>query len=345
MTERQNLLESIASTTADYRKGEVSVPTPEHVDRWAKQFDKGVQLSLLREVDHVLKETYVSFDRVVSFLRVMLETKKLAGEDICAFWRGVNFLNIQKGGNSQTEMLALVEELLAETCGLGINQYDKRNMVFVYLDDGIFTGNRVRRDLESWIINQAPMEATLHIISMVLHSNGRYYAEEHIGKAARRAKKEISIKWWRAVELENRKCERDQADVLWPTKIPEIEEVQAYVATMQYEPILRKSGNIGINSLFSSEEGKTLLEREFLIAGTRIRELCPNLGTTQRPLGHMTLDTLGFGSLIVTFRNCPNNAPLALWVGDPWYPLFPRTTNSQTAIKNLLEALKKGSEQ
>ncbi|WP_449265039.1 phosphoribosyltransferase-like protein, partial [Escherichia coli] len=70
--------------------------------------------------------------------------------------------------------------------------------------------------------------------------------------------------------------------------------------------------------------------------------LCPNLSATQRPLGHITLDTLGFGSLIVTFRNCPNNAPLALWVGEPWYPLFPRTTNSQTAIKRLFEDLTKG---
>lgn len=30
---------------------------------------------------------------------------------------------------------------------------------------------------------------------------------------------------------------------------------------------------------------------------------------------------------MVTFRNCPNNCPLAFWVGDPWYPLFPRLNN------------------
>ncbi len=54
---------------------------------------------------------------------------------------------------------------------------------------------------------------------------------------------------------------------------------------------------------------------------------------------HMTLETLGFGSLVVTFRNCPNNAPLALWVGDPWYPLFPRTTNSQAEIVRLFRDL------
>lgn len=46
----------------------------------------------------------------------------------------------------------------------------------------------------------------------------------------------------------------------------------------------------------------------------------------------MKLVTLGFGSLIVTFSNCPNNAPLAFWVDSPWYPLFPRATNSDTSL-------------
>jgi hypothetical protein len=50
----------------------------------------------------------------------------------------------------------------------------------------------------------------------------------------------------------------------------------------------------------------------------------------------MKLETLGFGSLIVTFRNCPNNAPLAFWVDSPWYPLFPRTTNSNAWMQAAL---------
>ena len=55
-----------------------------------------------------------------------------------------------------------------------------------------------------------------------------------------------------------------------------------------------------------------------------------------------TLETLGFGSLIVTYRNCPNNAPLALWVDAPWYPLFPRTTNTQTAVRRMFADLTGG---
>jgi hypothetical protein len=54
MKTRNELLTSIATTIQDYRAGEISKPTPAHVDRWVKQFDVAVQLPLLSELDHVL---------------------------------------------------------------------------------------------------------------------------------------------------------------------------------------------------------------------------------------------------------------------------------------------------
>jgi hypothetical protein len=72
-----------------------------------------------------------------------------------------------------------------------------------------------------------------------------------------------------------------------------------------------------------------------VLAGVRIRSFSQNPSAALRPLGFGHFG-LGFGSTIVTFRNCPNNAPLALWWGDPkasaahpfnkWYPLFQRKT-------------------
>ncbi len=342
MTERQTLLQSIAQTTADYRAGELDAPTPEHVDRWIKQFDGAVQLPMLREMDHVLKRTYFSLERVTDFLRGLIGTEKLTGKDHCAFWRCVHFLDIQGGGNSQTEMLALFNEVLQEGCSFGVEQCGDEEAVYMYLDDAIFTGNRVRRDLEGWIANEAPSAAKLHTVSIALHSGGWHYASGYIAKAATAAGKRIDVTPWRAIELEDRRNRTDSADVLRPTTIPADAAVESYVQAMKHKPTLRRPGHLGVNALFSSEERRNVLEQEFLKAGARIRQMCPNLGDTQRPLGHITLETLGFGSLIVTFRNCPNNAPLALWVGEPWYPLFPRTTNSQTAIKRLFEDLTGG---
>lgn len=341
MSERADLLASIAYTARDYRSGEVATPTPAHVDDWIGQFDAAVQLPMLREMDQVFKSTYFSLEKVTCFLRNLIGTATLVGTDPCVFWRGVHFLDIQGGGNSQSEMLALFDELLQERCGFGIEAGDGGS-AFVYLDDAIFTGNRVRRDLEAWITKEAPRKAKLHIISIALHRGGRYYADTCIAKAAAASGKKIDVSWWRAIELEDRKKYNDTSDVLRPTSIPNDSDVQDYVASMKYPPTLRRPGSLGAHALFADEEARNVLEQEFLKAGVRIRRMCPNLGATQRPLGHMTLETLGFGSLIVTFRNCPNNAPLALWAGEPWYPLFPRTTNSQTAMKKLFGELTKG---
>jgi len=129
--------------------------------------------------------------------------------------------------------------------------------------------------------------------------------------------------------------------VLRPVAIRDDEGVNAYVAGMRFPPNLRTAGHVGGNGIFSSDAGRQLLEEEFLKAGVRIRQMCPHLNQYQRPLGNMILDTLGFGSLIVTFRNCPNNAPLAFWAGDPWYPLFQRTTNSDTSMKRFMAMLAK----
>ena len=165
------------------------------------------------------------------------------------------------------------------------------------------------------------------VITMGLHSGGQFYAKGRIDTAAKAAGKAITLTWWRAVEIEDRKAYTDSSDVLRPTAIPNDPPTQAYVQSLGYEPALRKPGNVGGKGFFSSEQGRNLLEQELLKTGVHIRSICPNLSIYQRPLGNMVLKTTGFGSMLVTFRNCPNNAPLALWAGNPWYPLFARKTN------------------
>ena len=77
MNERSKLLVSIADTIKDYRAGEIAQPTPDHVDRWIYQFDNTVQVPLLREMDHVLKGTYLSKSSVSRFLRSRLNMGSL----------------------------------------------------------------------------------------------------------------------------------------------------------------------------------------------------------------------------------------------------------------------------
>lgn len=339
MGSRNELVGEIAKTISDYRVSAVTINS-DHVEKWVGQFSADAQMPILSEMNHVLSKTYFSRKEVIRFLNMVLATDKLTKGDAGAFCKGARFLNIQGGGGSQKEMIALLDAVLKEKFSFGIDDCGNPATTYVYLDDAIFTGNRVRRDLESWIREEAPSKATLHVLTVALHRGGQYYARGYIETAAKAVNKQIDVTWWRAIELEDRRSFTTTSDVLRPTAIPDDAAVQQYVDAMQHKPHLRTPGHVGENALFSTDEGRQVLEQEFLKAGVQIRAMAPYLGGTQRPLGHMTLETLGFGSLIVTFRNCPNNAPLALWAGDPWYPLFPRTTNSETSFANFLAGLK-----
>ncbi|MGO6723082.1 hypothetical protein ACC717_09515 [Rhizobium ruizarguesonis] len=327
MTERDRLLQSIATITADYRAGELAAPSPQHVDRWVSQFPQAVQQPILAELEHVFGETYIAKKDVEKFLSTLVKSEKIAGADPASFWRNVKFLNIQGAGNSQREMLEIFGEKLQKHYDIEISDCRESPTAFVYLDDVVFTGGRVRTDLTSWINTSAPPETTVHIITMGLHNGGNWYANQEIAKVAKAAEKSIKLQWWRGVQIEDRKSHTDTSDVLRPTMIPNDPVTQAYINSLGFAPVLRQPGSVGVKKFFSSEEGRSLVEQEFLKIGAHIRTIAPNLGIYQRPLGNMVLKTPGFGSMIVTFRNCPNNAPLALWVGAPWYPLFARKNN------------------
>jgi len=336
MTDGQKLLESIASTAADYRAGDLAAPTPAHVDRWVKQFDAAVQLPLLRELDHVLKRTYVSKQWALKFLDGLVSNSKLAGASPCDYWRKANFLTIQQYGHSQAELLAIFDSALKAKCGLSTENCGAAGGDFIYLDDVMFSGSRIANDLEEWIRGDAPVHTTVNVIVIAIHTLAEYQVKKRLTAASAASGKKIAINYWRAVSIENRKSEKKDSEVLWPAELPDDGDLDAYLALPHKFPFVPRpqGGKLGP---FTSEQGRQLLERELLLAGVKIRSVCENPKDIMRPLGFSAFG-LGFGSMIVTFRNCPNNCPLALWWGNPeagphhplstWRPLFPRKTYS-----------------
>jgi hypothetical protein len=361
---RQQLIQSIATTITDYRKGEIPPPTPEHVDRWIRQFDPSVQDPMLAELDHVFKQSYLSREYFRSFLRGLagltyLTPRRgfwqklrqafaglfgLAGNEkgkergSPTPWPDVNFLNIQKHGASQQEMFLLLGEVLGQDYGLKLSSCGSPTGPFVYLDDLLFTGNRIIADLRRWIQTGAPPRAEVVVVVIASYRRGLWYSHQAILRAAAEARKAICLHWFRSLEFEDRHWADGARDGFHPALIPDVPLVWAYareLAEAGYAPRLRVPGSGG-SRLFSSEAGRHLLEQQLLLAGLKIRSYCRNPQEVLRPLGYHTLKSFGFGATVVTYRNCPNNCPLAWWWGDTaappshplgrWYPLFPRKT-------------------
>jgi hypothetical protein len=110
------------------------------------------------------------------------------------------------------------------------------------------------------------------------------------------------------------------------------EYVRRLTAQRGAEPwfLFREPGTPPVETLFSSPAGRRIVERAFLRAGAFLHLNCAT-APHQRPLGYEVLESLGFGSLFITYRNIANNCPLAFWWSrnpDVWYPLFPRRVNT-----------------
>ena len=327
---------SIANTIKDYRAGDLPEPTPDHVDRWIYQFGTDVQLPMLREMDHVLRQTYFSRSSVQSFFARVIDNRDLAGNEPREFWRTARLLDIQQEGNSQTEIRQLFSEALEQKYGIAAGTGDARTETFVYLDDVLFTGGRIGNDLSVWIAGESPQTATIHVLVIVAHRYGEWDCCRRLNQAATNAGKRLQFHFWKALRLENRMSHRNTSEVLWPTTIPNDAALETYMEEERRFPFERRDpGGRLTHAIFSSEESRQLLERELLLAGMHIRSLSQNPSPALRPLGFGPFG-LGFGSTIVTYCNCPNNTPLALWWGDPraepahpfsrWYPLVQRRT-------------------
>jgi hypothetical protein len=343
MSERQELLESIAQTTSDYRLGEIEAVSPEHVDKWIRQFPDDVQLPMLEELDHVLKQTYFSKKRMIDLLEGWLESS--SGD--CDFWRGQHFLNIQLSGNSQKDLLAILDDILEAKCGFNTAMCGTTDGGFFYFDDVLFSGSRVLKDLQAWIAKDAPAQAIILIVVLAAYSSGYLWVEKNLKKIIASSGKKIDINILPLRIIENRKDCAENSEVLWPTDLPNDPDLMAYLDLPQKFPFMTRpaGGNLGP---FSSEQSRQLLERELLLAGVKIRATSNDPNDDLRPLGHNKFG-FGFGSMIVTFRNCPNTCPLALWWGDPdadttsplskWYPLFRRKTYSENLNAEILSWL------
>ncbi|MFN8632896.1 MAG: hypothetical protein U0893_03510 [Chloroflexota bacterium] len=339
--ERDGLLQSVATKIADYRLGEIAPVTEAHVDRWLVQFPVDAQLTILKEISRVVDKFYVSRATVDDFMEQFFNSSELFGENVSEGIRRFQFLDIQRNGKSQKDLLVVAETTLSRRdiklaeCGLDPSSY-------IYLDDGLFSGNTAFHDIEAWLPN-CKVGATLHLVFIGVCQGGVRYLRNRLNPLL--TPRRISLKIWKALDVQNDSWDTSTWDCFWPPDSGSDPQVDSYVQSVvercegkSFRPrLFRPVGTPREETLFSSSENRAIVERAFLSAGTFIVSLPEEPNLRMRPLGYEYLESLGFGAPLITYRNIANNCPLALWWGDPqapsshplsqWYPLFPRRTN------------------
>lgn len=284
--ERQKLCESVADTIKSYRQGEITQRTADDVDRWLSQFTPANQLAFIREFAHVIEHTFATRDDFAKYLDMLLVEPKLVGDNARKFWSGVTILNIQKEGNSQSDMIQLLQQRSVEQFGIEAGSHPDSNE-YIYLDDFIFTGGRVKQDLADWVNYKAPASGVLHIIVIARH-RGSYQLKDDIQALFQCSGKDFEVNIWNEENLwiENRKTYRNKANVLWPVSYPDEPVIAAFIGGLPTnKPFFPRTPLPQTVWPFSTEYGRQILEKEFLLAGIRILNRCSSVKANMKPLG------------------------------------------------------------
>lgn len=338
---KNELCQSIANTICDYRCGEFGAYNKDHVEHWISQFNIDEQKIVLEGTDNLLKRCFITKQLFLSFIYTLISSAPdgIDDEDVDSFWSEISLLDIQLNGNSQKELNKIFCSDMYNRCGTD-RFTGRKSDVYLYLDDFIFSGNRLYQDLERWILTDAPQTCRVIIATIGWYSYGRWDAERKLKELVKREGKKIFFDFasFQDYQFENRLSQKDISDVFWPTaSVNSTSEIVSFIKDQDFNPQyrLKKLNGNGVFSNLPREE----YERIILKYGIKIMSFSTRNSPVVKPLGYSTYKGFGFGSTVFSFRNCPNNNPLVFWWGDPsapithpfskWYPLMQRKTYGQ----------------
>lgn len=329
---------TISTIIGSYRKGELSKPLDHnHVLKWVSQFDAEDQTVILEETLHVLTRQYYNREKIGESLDVIL--KRIRAQ-VNSF-DDVIFANPQEQGSSQKILYDILSEKLGSNFNSQCSAFTESSKIYVYIDDGLYTGGRTRTDLSA-LIKLLPQNSKLLVYYIFVYSNAYSYRESQITSWANNKKIEVCFDYVRMF-YNDRAHKAKSIDFVWPTVLAKNdEEVLAYEAklreTLKANYLYYNNGAYQKEKgMFSSYKAAEQVSYAFLKYGIKI---CNQLtASTFRPLGLTTPPSFGFGSLVATDYNISNTAPLVMWWGSLeendaspvgcWYPLLPRRDNKK----------------
>jgi hypothetical protein len=329
-----DLCQSIAGVISGYRNNEFGVYDEHHVKRWIDQFSLDERSIVLQETNRILKKNFITKKLFDEFIESAISSSKIYGKNKDEFWKNVSILEIQKNGDSQKELNELFCEQLNKEYKV-LTPINKVSNDFIYLDDFIFSGNRLYSDLASWLRDEAPTKCSITIITIGWYVYGQYNTENRLKKLLQSIDKNIVIKFrsLKSHRFENRLSGINRSEVFWPTScITDVVEIKNYLEDKEFTPKFRVPN--GIKNRVFSRSRREEYEKIILKYGIKILSFPRKTNKMVKPLGYHFFNEIGFGSTMFSFRNCPNNNPLVFWWGDPnapashpfrkWYPLMQR---------------------
>lgn len=304
--------EQIVEITQDYRNDDNLFINTDHVLQWIEQFQHADQQFVLEETAHVLRKTYLSKASLSTLIDKLVD--QYFEEIVTRRW-----IKTHMAGNSQSWMLEQLRIRGLESSNAATD--------LLFLDDIIFSGGRAFQDIREWTMRNSDALATqgdVVVMSLFRHDSSwsallgdRYGLKPHLGSLGYRPLCR------QLIFIDDAKNNTNFTKfVLRCIQFPEITQYPEYS-----QHFVARIPGCPQDSAFSSDAARCRYERIMFLAGLNIRARCPQLPAHMRPLGATHLKTPGFGALLVTARNCPNNCPLAWWVDLPWHPLFPRRKN------------------
>ena len=144
------LAAQILEIIKDYRNDTNIQLTQKDILNWANQFDEPDRIFILQELLHILKQgIYISKEKANALLLEKIEwhSINLKYDDVKSFLRSTVFLKMQEEKKSQTVLLEMLDNILAEKYGMKTNDCGlERQDNFIYIDDILATGSTILKD-------------------------------------------------------------------------------------------------------------------------------------------------------------------------------------------------------
>lgn len=158
---------AISTIICSYRKGELSKPLDHnHVLKWVGQFDEEDRSVILEETLHILTRQYYSREAIEDSVDgILCKIREQVGS-----FEDIIFVNPQEQGSSQKILYTIISEKRGAEFRGQCAEFTESSKIYVYIDDGLYTGGRARTDLTA-LIERLPPNSRLYVFYLFAYSN------------------------------------------------------------------------------------------------------------------------------------------------------------------------------